>query len=384
MSAELSTIVFEWVDNDQRLAELSTQWQQQAAIALDTEFIRSRTFFPKVGLLQIADSNGIYLIDPLAISDINPLKDLLQNPLVTKIIHSCSEDLEVFQHYLSVLPAPLFDTQIAAAFAGYGASIGYANLVSMIQGDVIPKQETRSDWMQRPLSQSQLDYAALDVEHLLLIHRTLVDELEKKDRLSWLNADCEQLLEKYRQSDAHSDYYQRVKSAWKLKPHQLAVLQDLCSWREEEARTVDIPRSHLVKDIVLLEMARRTPENKKQLARLREVQSRFIETYGDHCLQIVQQALENDNHPEHLPSPLGPEQVDVFKQLKSHVVTIADSLKVPPEFLARKKDLELLVRSIQNVPSSLPAALPATLTGWRYEVIGQPLLDYLSTELLSE
>ena len=377
MTTALAAIAFEWVDTDHRLAELSVQWQQQAAIALDTEFIRSRTFFPKIGLLQIADSSGIYLIDPLAITNTQPLKELLQNPSVTKVIHSCSEDLDVFQHYLAVLPAPLFDTQIAAAFAGYGASIGYASLVSRVQGNIIPKQETRSDWMQRPLSQSQLDYAALDVEHLLRIHRTLVEALKNKGRLLWLQADCEQLLQKFRQADLYSNYYRRVKSAWKLKPYQLAVLQDLCSWREQQARTVDIPRNHLVKDLVLLEMARRTPENKKQLARLRELPSRFIESYGDHCLQIIQQALEKDHYPEPLPSPLGPEQIDIFKQLKAHVVGLADSLHMPPAVLVRKKDLESLVRSIENVPSP-SASLPTTLTGWRHKIVGQPLLDYLA------
>jgi ribonuclease D len=370
---------FEWVSSDERLTTLALQWQTEKVIALDTEFIRSRTFFPKIGLLQIADSKGIYLIDQLSIDDIKPLQDIMTNQNLVKVIHSCSEDLEVFQHYLSALPTPLFDTQIAAAFAGYGASIGYAGLVNAIQGDEIPKQETRSDWLQRPLSDSQLRYAALDVEHLLLIHKQLSEELTDKSRLLWAQHECEALLQKYQQPQQHSQYYQRIKSAWKLKPYQLSVLQELCAWREQAVREINIPRSHLVKDSVLWEMAQRTPENLKQLRRLRDIPPRFIEKYGEHCLSLIESALDdNRQHPERLPAPLSVDQVTIFKQLKAQVVSVADTLKIPPELLARKAEIESLVRVMHDKP--IP--LPVPLQGWRHEIIGQLLLDHLSKEVL--
>ena len=369
---------FEWVDNGQRLSILVDQWRQQRVIALDTEFIRSRTFFPKIGLLQVADAQGIYLIDPLSIVDIQPLQSVLQDTQVIKVLHSCSEDLDVFQHYLSVLPTPLFDTQIAAAFAGYGASIGYANLVNTLQGDSIPKQETRSDWLQRPLSQSQLEYAALDVDALLPIYRQLVADLNKQQRLSWVETECQQLLHKYEVGEAFSQYYRRVKSAWKLQPHQLFVLQNLCAWREQQVRQLDIPRSRLIKDATLWEIAKTTPSNLKALKRIRDIHPRFIEKYGVHCLKVIQESLDNPTeYPEAIPLPLAAEQMDLFKRLKSKVVAIAEALKIPPEFLARKKDLELLVRSVQG--SSM--TLPQSLQGWRDEIIGQPLLDLMKEQL---
>ncbi|HEY0892485.1 MAG TPA: ribonuclease D, partial [Cellvibrio sp.] len=159
-----------WIDQDDQLTELCAVWRKQAAIAVDTEFMRSDTFYPIAGLLQIGDGKGCYLIDPLAIKNLAPLRELMLDTAVTKVLHSCSEDLEVFQRWLGVVPAPLFDTQIAAAFAGLGFSLGYSGLVKNLLTIEIPKDETRSDWLQRPLSVAQLNYAALDVAHMLVVY----------------------------------------------------------------------------------------------------------------------------------------------------------------------------------------------------------------------
>ncbi|MFT6388215.1 MAG: ribonuclease D [Cellvibrionaceae bacterium] len=367
----------EWIDGNQRLAELCEQWQQQDVIALDTEFIRTRTFFPKIGLLQIADAHGIYLVDPLAMEQFDPLKQVLLNANVVKIIHSCSEDLEVFEHFFSVLPQPLFDTQIAAAFAGKGSSISYANLIKEMRGDIIPKQETRSDWLQRPLSQSQLEYAALDVEYLIETYHTLVDELTQQQRLDWVKKECQQCINKILDSDNFNQYYRKVKSAWRLKPKQLAVLRGLCEWREKESREIDIPRNHLVKDSTLLEMARVLPKETLQFYKLRDMQPKFVDHYGEECLYIVETAQSNvDNYPEALPAPLTASQNQLFRSLKEVVVSTAESLSIPPEFLARKKDLEALVHHSEDTTITLPKGLQ----DWREVVIGKLLLERLAVE----
>lgn len=373
----MNTERFEWVDNDRRLAELSQQWQQQAAIAIDTEFVRSRTFFPAIGLVQIADTQGIYLIDPLAISDTTPLQAVLKDPQVVKVIHACSEDIEVFLRYLSVLPTPLFDTQIAASFAGYGASIGYANLLKAIEGLSIPKQETRSDWLQRPLSQAQLNYAALDVQYLLSVYHRLCADLEKSQRTAWVQDECEQLLAKYAHPESDDHYYRRIKSAWKLKPQQLAVLQRLCAWREQRVRKLDIPRSRLIKDGCLFDIALRLPQSSAALQRIRDISPRFINGYTEECLQMVEQALAaSSDYPEDLAPPLTPAETDDFKRLKAKVRTIADSLDIPPEFLVRKKTLEALVRSAKAEGTP---AVPAQLQGWRYPIVTEVLLESLNS-----
>ena len=373
---QVTANIFEWVDNDLRLAELGEQWQQQAAIAIDTEFSRSRTFFPDVGLLQVADNKGIYLIDPLAIVDATPLKTVLQNDRVTKVIHACSEDLEVFQCYLSVLPTPLFDTQIAAGFTGYGPSIGYANLLNTMQGLTIPKEETCSDWLLRPLSQAQLNYAALDVQYLLGLYQSLCADLEKKGRLFWAQDDCHQLLAKYAKHEGYDNYYQRVKSAWKLKSHQLAVLQSLCAWREQRVRQLNIPRGRLIKDASLFDIALRLPRDIATLKRVRGITPRFAKGHAQECLQVIEQTLENPSlYPDVVVPPFTPMELEVFKTLRGKVATIGDTLKIPPQFLARKKDLEALVRSAMTAQT---VEVPDSLQGWRYSVVTEPLLACLS------
>jgi len=365
----------QWIDNDQSLASLCAQWQQQSVIALDTEFIRTRTFFPNIGLLQVADAQGVYLVDPLAIEQLDPLRAVLQNPNLIKVIHSCSEDLEVFDRFLSVLPQPLFDTQIAAAFTGRGASISYANLIKDIRGDIIPKQETRSDWLQRPLSQSQLDYAALDVVHLLETYQTLVNDLSQRHRLDWVRTECDQLIEKNSLNNQFDQYYRKIKSAWKLKPKQLAVLRKLCEWRELEAREIDTPRNHLVKDSTLLDIARVLPTETHQFYKLKDMPPKFVNRHGENCLHIVKEAqVKVNDYPDSLPAPLSSSQTQIFKTLKALVVSVAETLSIPPEFLARKKDLEGLVRQTHNDIITLPKSLQ----GWREEVVGSLLIEKIS------
>ena len=370
-------IQFEWIDDDQRLRHLCTQWRQQDIVALDTEFIRSRTFFPDIGLLQIADQYGIYLVDPLAIADKQPLQALLSDQQVTKVIHSCSEDLDVFKHYLATVPTPLFDTQMAAAFAGFGASISYAKLVSNICGQIIPKQETRSDWLQRPLSQSQLEYAALDVVHLLDICRELKRSLQAKQRLLWVVAECDKIARSKMQNDDFSQYYLKVKAGWKLNAQQLTVLQHLCKWREQKVRELNIPRSRLVKDSCLWDMACHLPENSKQMMGIRELHPRFVEKYGQHCLQLIQNVIaQTTTYLPVLPPPLKAEEVTLLKSLKSLVTELAADLAMPPALLARKQDLEFLVR---NVHAGVSTSLPHSLQNWRHDIVGVPLLNYLKS-----
>ena len=369
--------MFEWVDSDQRLTELTQQWRQQTAIALDTEFIRTRTFYPDIGLLQIADAQGIYLLDPLAITDPQPLRELFTDTQIVKVLHSCSEDLEVFSRYLQVLPTPLFDTQLAAGFVGLGPSLGYANLVESLLGKAIAKQETRSDWLQRPLSDAQLRYAALDVEDLLIIYQQLWQQLVDLDRLAWVEADCQQLLNNLATQEAPEDYYLRIKSAWKLNPQQLTILRQLSSWRELLAREHNLPRNRVVKDTAMLTMAQRKPKTLKALRTIADIHPGFIQRHGQACLAIIEAALAQPPEPQPLPPPLDREQTELLRRLKTTASSIAEQLRLPPELLVRKKSLEQLVRQVDNQQ----IALPQQLLGWRHSIIGQPLINALICEL---
>lgn len=362
-----------WIDQDDQLQELCSRWRAQAAIAVDTEFMRSETFYPIAGLLQIGDGKGCYLIDPLAIQNLEPLRELMLDTAVTKVLHSCSEDLEVFQHWLNVVPAPLFDTQIAAAFAGLGFSLGYSSLVKQLLEIEIPKDETRSDWLQRPLSVSQLQYAALDVAHMLVVYGKLLQLLKTSQRLEWVKSDCADLVENARKPDDYVDAYQKVGFAWKLRPQELAILQRLCIWRESEARVRNIPRNRLIKEPALWEIARKRVQDLSQLAKVVDVPSRTLKNDADVLLQIVRDALllGESAWPARLDPPLAQSEGPLMKALKTYVREFAAQENLPAEILIRKKDYEFVVRSGMKTGEY---QLPARLLGWRFALIGESLL----------
>lgn len=363
-------ITYQWIDSDVALVDLCQSLSTQSAIALDTEFVRTRTYYPHIGLLQIADENGVYLIDPLAISNTQPMADVLQNPAIVKVVHACSEDLEVFQYAFGVLPESLFDTQVAAGFAGYGLSIGYANLLREIKHIDIPKQETRSDWLQRPLSDAQLRYAALDVEYLLEIYRGLVEKLQQQQRLLWVESDCQGMIDKLRNTQHENTYYTRVKSAWKLDAEQLTVLAAICRWREGQAKKNDVPRSRILKDVSLFDIALKLPMDMQQLKRIQEIPSRFLEVLGKEFLGVVIETLNDTGYyKEPLDRPLTSAQNTTLKSLKAEVRQVAEGLDLPPELLVRKKGYEALIRSAPRY------YLPESLSDWRQEIIGDRLLQ---------
>jgi ribonuclease D len=374
-----------WIDNAEELNRLCKSWRQQAAIAVDTEFMRSDTFYPIVGLLQIGDGKGCYLIDPLAITQTDELRELLLDTQVVKVLHSCSEDIEVFQRWLGIVPTPVFDTQIAAAFAGLGFGLGYANLVNKLLTIEIPKQETRSDWLQRPLSLAQLKYAALDVAHMLIVYGKLLQLLKENNRLEWVKEDCAELIVKAQlmtQIKTPNDFnnaYEKIAFAWKLRPQELAVLQQLCIWREMQARERNLPRNRVIKEPVIWEIARRKTTDFQQLQKVPDISARTLQQDSKEILQLVTGALASDETtwPSPTDAPLEPAQGVLLKQLKNAVRDLAEKQNIPAELLVIKKDYEFLIRSGLKTGQY---QLPKRLIGWRYSVVGQHLLNIVSNQ----
>jgi ribonuclease D len=362
-----------WITQNNELLELCQRLSQQAAIAVDTEFMRSDTFYPIAGLIQIGDGKQCYLIDPLTITDFSPLSELFQNETVTKVLHSCSEDIEVFSCLLGVVPSPIFDTQIAAAFAGFGFSLGYAPLVKAVLNTEIPKEETRSDWLQRPLSASQIKYAALDVAHMLIIYGMLLQNLKTSERLDWVRDDCADVVSNARKPDNFSEAFHKVGFAWKLRAQELAILRDLCIWREIEARSRDIPRNRLIKEPALWEMARKQPQDIVQLQRIEDIPSRTLKNDAQTLLNIIHASANTDadSWPARLLQPLALSEGPLLKALKQCARDTAETLNLPAEILIRKKEYEALVRSGLKGGAY---SLPSRLQGWRYSVIGEKLL----------
>jgi len=362
-----------WVDSAAQLNSLCELWQQQAAVAIDTEFMRTSTFYPIAALFQVSDGKGCYLIDPLVIDDFSGFKALLSNPSVVKVLHACSEDLEVFQTFLGVLPSPLFDTQWAAACAGYDFSMGYARLIEETLSVTVAKSETRSDWLQRPLSESQLRYAALDVAYLLIAYGLLLKKLNVDARLGWVEDECAQQVATAAAGSDFSKAYIKIKSAWKMSARELALLQALAQWREQAARARDVPRNRLAKDGALFDLARSQPDQLAALSKIEGLAPRTVRGDGEALLALIADTLAQplSTYPDRLPEPLARSTADLVKALKQSARQVAEDLAVPAEVLLRKKDIEALVRSGQAGRHQLPERL----LGWRKDVVGDRLLQ---------
>ena len=370
-------IEIHWIRDNDSLDQHCAQWQQLPFVALDTEFMRVDTFYPIAGLIQVGDGARAYLIDPLTITHWQPLAALLENPAVVKVVHACSEDLEVLQRLTGSLPAPLFDTQLAAAYLNLGFSMGYSRLVSDVLGIDLPKGETRSDWLQRPLSETQVSYAAEDAVHLAEVYVRLSAQLSE-EKYAWVLHDGAELVSNLRREIDPYEIYRDAKLAWKLSRAQLAVLRELCAWREREARARDLPRNRIIRENALWPLARTQPNNLAALAKIEDMHPRTVRQDGEFLLELIKQAgsLPPDQWPPAIPEPLPVGAAALTKRLRAIGQAEAERLNMAPELMLRKKTLEALLKS--GFPNG-PYQLPEALRGWRRELMGQALLDSLAT-----
>ncbi|MBU1331847.1 MAG: ribonuclease D [Gammaproteobacteria bacterium] len=371
-------IDIQWIVNDADLAEQCAQWRSRPFVALDTEFMRVDTFYPIAGLLQVSEGERAYLIDPLQIGDWQPFAALLQDRAVVKVVHACSEDLEVLLRLTGSLPAPLFDTQLAAGYLNLGFSMGYSRLVQAVLGIELPKGETRSDWLQRPLSPTQVSYAAEDVVHLAAVYRALQARLSE-EKTAWILDDGAELVAGLGREVAPEDAYRDAKLAWKLSRAQLAVLRALCAWREREARARNQPRNRILREHSLWPLARTQPDNLVSLARIEDMHPKTVRQDGEFLLELIRQAAATPpaEWPEALPEPLPLEAASLLKKLRAVGQQEGQKLDIAPELMLRKKTLEALLKS--GYPNG-PYQLPDSLRGWRRERMGQALLDCLATD----
>lgn len=367
-----------WITNTEQLARECAFWQGEGYIALDTEFIRTDTFYPIAGLIQVADSRGCYIIDPLCIDDWSAFANVLQHPLVVKSLHACAEDIEVFRCLCDCVPAPLCDTQLAAGFLGFGPTLGFQSMVKHILNVNLDKEETRSDWLKRPLSDAQVHYATADVHYLYRAYPKLMAKLKLLGRDHWLVEDCDRLVRLAQQPDNPAGYYQRVKMGWKLRGQEQFVLQQLAIWRERTARSGNVPRARISNDETLLKLSRSKPTNADDL-RKAGLGAHMVDEQGEAVLMCIQQALGIDraHWPKPLPKPLSTHAGSWYKHMKHAVSEKAEVLAIPPEYLARKKALEDVLRS--GYPRG-PYRLPDILSGWRKAEIGEYLIAILTEQ----
>ncbi|MBY6185312.1 ribonuclease D [Marinobacter hydrocarbonoclasticus] len=353
---------WQWIDNDDDLAALCRQCRQKDAVALDTEFVRTRTLHAQLGLIQLYDGETLALIDPLEIRDLGPLWQLIADPKVVKVLHSASEDLEIFAHRGGVIPQPLFDTQVAGVLLNLGGAMGYGKLINHYLDLELDKGEARTDWLKRPLSDKQLSYAAADVFYLLKVYRMMRPAIEEMGRLDWLWQEGERACRGRLKPDDPNKAYLKVKNAWQLKPMQLAVLKTLAAWRLGVAEQKDLALSFVVKDAALLNLARRAPRSMAYLTKMDCLHEREIHRYGKTLLRVIA-AADIDNPPEAI-DPLGTDPVfrDALADARKAVQAVAEREQVALELLGSKK---LVQQYVEWVWRERFGAEPDLLQGWR-------------------
>lgn len=355
-----------WINSPELLRERIAQ--PPAVIGMDTEFIRERTYWPQLALVQIAldeSDDGILLVDPLVPGMPEALAPLLANPGVIKVMHSASEDLVAFKHTCGVLPASLFDTQIAAALAGIGGGLGYQKLVQAQIGVAVDKGETRSDWLRRPLSPAQLQYAADDVRHLHALHRQLGEALDSLGRTPWLAEDCTRLVAGVANDDGERWPHLPLRSAQFLDRDAQIRLLRLLRWREAHARHSDKPRSWILDNELAAVIARQNPADAQAMRSLLEATPKAPRSLCDALLQALTTPLADE-----ADAPLACGDDRDKKQLRAMqdtVATLAAELGLPDGLLASRKWLEAL-QDGQDWPGAL--------SGWRRSVL-EPRLESL-------
>lgn len=359
-----------WINNNNALKDLCDQLADSQLIALDTEFIRTDTYYPKIALIQLSDGETIWLVDVLSVDDFLPLKKLLESPDNTLIFHACAEDLEVLDHAINIQPTQIFDTQIAAGIVNIGYSMGYARLVDSLLDIQLDKQETRSNWLARPLTQRQLDYATVDVLHLHSLHCILLEMLAQQGRFKWFEEETAELFKVVDQRKNNQNYYTRIRGAWRLNKQSLKILRHLCMWREDVARNKDVPKSRIAKDSVLFEIAQRVPKYRHELHSIRDWHPSSIRRYGELVLQEIEISLLQD-HSVWVPQPLSSSFNAIAKNIRKLLIKISEEQKIPHEFLTNKRELEDILRSSQQGKYQLPDRIKK---GWRQQWV-QPAIE---------
>lgn len=366
------------IETTAALAEACTELAKSEFITIDTEFLRETTFWPELCLVQMASPTLEVLVDPLAKGlDLTPLFELMANPDVVKVFHAARQDIEIIYHLGGLIPHPIFDTQVAAMVCGFGDSISYDQLVQKIKNVQIDKSSRFTDWSRRPLTEKQLDYALADVTHLRDVYLSLKAQLEREGRSLWLTEEMD-ILESRDTYDMHpDDAWLRLKSRLR-KPTELAILKFVAAWREREARSRNVPRSRVLKDDAIFEIAQQQPKDAEALSRLRTIPKGWERSAsGNAIVETVNAALalpkeEMPKAPRRSHAPEG--SGAAVELLKVLLKLTADKHGVAAKVIANSDDLDKIAAEGEK-------ATVAALTGWRRELFGNVALKLINGEV---
>jgi len=365
-----------YLDTPEGLKGFIDRTAHSTVLAIDTEFIRERTYYPKLCLIQMATEGMRAIIDPLAINDLSPLVTLLKNPSIVKVFHAGDQDCAILYNALGIVPTPLFDTQHAASLLNTSQQTGLVNLVRHYCGVHLDKRDTFTDWLRRPLSAPQIEYALADVAYLPQIYHKMVKRLEQLGRLSWLDDDFERMSNEENYQVDMSKIWHKVKGAQSLSSRKLMLLQTLAVWRERIAQGKDYPRRWVISDEQLLEIVKREPQSISDLLEIRGLREKLGKFWAEELLSELKKA-------QAIPEELWPKREHGVPKTTEHVASLdlmmaivrlrADENCITPTMLATRSDLvRLAVGDTEELP---------VLVGWRREIVGLELLELLAGRL---
>ncbi len=365
-------MITHYIDRGDALAALCARLRDSPWLALDTEFLREKTYFARLCLIQIATEHEIAVVDPVALEDLSPLLAVLYEPALLKVLHAARQDLEIFLRLGGRVPAPVFDTQIAASLAGFGDQAGYATLVEGLAGVKLPKLHTRSDWCARPLDPEQIRYAEDDVRHLGTVYEKLRARLAAQGRSEWVQADFAELEDPASYAGPGLEAWRALRGAQRLDGPARFAAERLHAWREEVARESDRPRRWILSDDALIDMARIRPDSRNALLRIRGIEEGFVRRHGQALQALLDEARKAPESawpaPEREDARLTPAEEARVDAVMAILRTCAARHEVSPGMLAGRRTLERAVRGERDM---------ALFHGWRAEIAGSEIRRWL-------
>ena len=367
--------MFEYIDTTKKLGIFVDKISDTSWIALDTEFLREKTYYAKLCLIQIEANDKRACIDPLLIDDLTSLNKLLQNPDIMKVFHAAHQDIEILSQVMGVMPAPIFDTQIAASVLGYGDQMGYARLVEQMLGVKLSKTQSRTDWTRRPLKEIQLEYAIDDVRYLAQMYPKMLEALTSRNRLNWLNKDFERATDPKTYALNPRERWKKVRGNQVLNSQQLAVLRELAAWREQRAEKSDIPRKWIVSDDILLDFARQQPSSSEAIEEMRGINPERSKKHHQQWLSLIKKA---QNQPES-EWPIPPRS----KKPTANQNLLIDLLMLVIQLQAKKHSLTAAAIATRKQVATMVQANKSRLSDdWRGELVNNEFAQIISGEMV--
>jgi len=367
--------VFEVIETTEKLEAFMGKLSAAKWLALDTEFLREKTYYAKLCLIQIEADGHRACVDPLSIDDLSSLTDVLNDPEITIVLHAAHQDMEILLQLSGKTPTPVFDTQVAAAVLGLGDTMAYARLVEQMLGVAIDKSQVRTDWSRRPLKEAQLKYAIDDVRYLAQIYPMMLEKLESQNRLEWLDKDFAKASDPETYAINANQRWKKIRGNQVLKRPQLAILRELAAWRENLAEKKDLPRKWIIGDDILIDLARQNPKNSQEIGQIRGINADRTKKYHQTWLELLKKGAESPESewPE-LPRSKKPTptQNGVIDLLMLVIQIEAKKQGITPAVIAGRKQVANMIQSGNTKLSD----------DWRGEIVNDTFARVIAGELV--